>query len=104
MWMCTDQSIQMTEGDYGIELPITVNGVTFTERDEVRIKIARGDNVLIEKVFDNISDNTVNMVLTEAESALLPVGNYQYSLDWYQDGAFMCNIIQRASYRVVDKL
>ena len=42
MWACTGQSIQMVEGDFGIELPLSVNGVTFTEHDDLRIKIAQG--------------------------------------------------------------
>lgn len=104
MWVCTGQSIQMVEGDFGIELPLSVNGVTFTEHDELRIKIARGEDVLIAKTFSSITDNTVRLVLSEADSALLPIGAYQYSLDWYQDGVFMCNVIQRASFKVVDKL
>lgn len=94
----------MVEGDYGMELPITVNGVTLAAADEIRVKIAKGDNVLIEKTYDNISNNTVKLMLTEAESALLHVGNYCYSLDWYQDDAFMCNVIQRSGFKVVDKL
>lgn len=104
MWACTGQSIQMVEGDFGIELPLSVNGVTFTEHDDLRIKIAQGEDVLITKTFSNITNNTVQLVLSEAESALLPIGAYQYSLDWFQDGAFMCNVIQRASFKVVDKL
>lgn len=80
MWVCTGQSIQMVEGDFGIELPLSVNGVTFTERDELRIKIARGEDVLITKTFSSITDNTVRLVLSEPDSALLPIGAYQYSL------------------------
>ena len=105
MWtVLAGSTIQMVEGDYGLELPITVSGITLAANDEIRVKIAKGDNVLIEKTYGEISQNTVTLMLTEAESALLPVGNYCYSLDWYQDGAFMCNVIQRNGLRVVDKL
>ena len=94
----------MVEGDFGLELPITVSGVTLAANDEIKVKIAKGDSIIIEKTYDNISNNTVKLTLTEAESALLPVGNYCYSLDWYQDDAFMCNVIQRSGFKVVDKL
>ena len=104
MWSSVGQAVQMVEGDYGIELPITISGVTFSEHDSVKLKIARGETVLIEKVFDNISNNAIALTLTESESELLPVGVYVYSLDWYQDDVFMCNIVQRNGFRVVDKL
>ena len=48
-------------------------------------------------------DNTVELSLTEAQSALLPVGDYVYALDWYRDEVFMCNIIPQGVFRVVKK-
>lgn len=105
MWVVNKQTLQMTEGDWGIELPISIDGVTLTAGDEVMVTIKtdkNGETVLI-KNYENISNNTVNLSLTEAESKLLKVGSYVYSLDWYQDGAFMCNIIPSAPFKVVDK-
>lgn len=105
MWVVNKQTLQMVEGDWGIELPISIDGVTLTASDEVLITIKtekNGDTVLT-KNYDNISENTIDFSLTEAETALLPVGSYVYSLDWYQDGAFMCNIIPSAAFKVVDK-
>ena len=95
----------MAEGDWGLTLPVTINGTTLTEHDEIKLifKDAINGNTLFEKNYTDISDNTVDFVITEAETALLPVGSYVYSLDWYQDGAFMCNIIPTATLRVVDK-
>ena len=51
----------------------------------------------------NITDNTVSLEFSEADSSLLPVGKYVYRLDIYQDNAFMCNVIPIASIKVVDK-
>ena len=105
MWVVNKQTLQMTEGDWGIELPISIDGVTLTASDEVMVTIKtekNGETILI-KNYDNISENTIKLSLTEAESALLPVGTYVYSLDWYQDGVFLCNIIPAASFKVVDK-
>ena len=95
----------MAEGDWGIQLPITITGTTFAENDEVKltIKTALNGGTILEKTFSDLTDNTANLELTEAESALLPVGSYVYRLDWYQDGTFMCNIIPIASLKVVDK-
>ena len=105
MWNVTGQSLSMAEGDWGIKLPVTVSGITFSEHDALKLTIKTADNgtVLVEKTYTNIQQNTVDMELTEAESALLPVGGYVYLLDWYQDGAFMCNIITSAPFKVVDK-
>lgn len=105
MWAAMGHCLEMTEGDWGIKLPITVKDVTFAANDAVKliIKNKRNGDAILEKTYGNIADNTINLELTEAETALLPSGGYVYSLDWYQDGAFLCNIIPLASFKVVDK-
>lgn len=105
MWMVNKHSLQMTEGDWGVELPISINGVTLTDQDEVlfTVKTVNNGTKLLEKTFSNITDNTVRLSFTEAESALLPRGVYVYSLDWYQNNVFFCNIIPSAEFKVVDK-
>ena len=103
MWNVNGITLNMTEGDWGVKLPVTVTGVTFTANDSVRIKIQRGETTIIEKEYTNITQNTFDLEFTEAESALLPVGSYLYSLDLYQEGAFMCNIIPSGMFLVGDK-
>ena len=95
----------MTEGDFGVELPITMTGPTFTAQDSVKltVKDSINGNIMLEKEFTNIQQNKISLELTSAESALLPVGIYVYSLDWYQTGHFLCNIIPTAFFKVVDK-
>lgn len=104
-WEVTGNTLQMTEGDYGIALPVTISGVTFTNADAVKLTIKNRVNgtAMIEKTFTSISENTVELVLTASDSEKLKVGAYVYVLDWYQDGAFMCNIIPVATLKVVDK-
>lgn len=103
MWNVNGTMLTMAEGDWGVKLPVTVSGVTFANNDSVKIVIKSGETTIIEKEYTSITQNTVNIELTEAESALLPVGSYVYRLDWYQDGAFMCNIIPISTFKVVDK-
>lgn len=105
MWNVNGHNLTMTEGDWGLLLPVTIAGVTLAAQDEVKMtfKDSANGETLFEKTFANIVDNTVNLEITESETALLPVGTYVYCLDWYQDGAFMCNIIPSATLRVVDK-
>ena len=99
MWNVNGITLNMTEGDWGVKLPVTVTGVTFTANDSVRIKTQQDETTIIEKEYTNITQNTFDLEFTEAESALLPVGSYLYSLDWYQDGAFMCNIIPSGLFK-----
>ena len=105
MWNVNNQDLKMCEGDWGIKLPITISGTTLTASDELKLVIKKAQNgdAVLTKVYTDISQNTVELEFTEAESALLPVGTYCYTLDWYQSGVFMCNIIPYATLRVVDK-
>ena len=105
MWAVNGQMIAMTEGDWGIELPITISGTTFTAQDEVLFTLKKRQNgeVLLEKTFSDISNNTIKLKFTEVESKLLAEGSYVYSLDWYQNGVFLCNVIPSGMLQVVDK-
>lgn len=106
MWTTSGSyGIQMVEGDFGIELPMTITGPTFTASDEIKltIKTSLNGRTILEKTYTNIQQNTIRIELTSSESDLLPVGKYVYSLDWYQDGLFMCNIIPISVFMVVEK-
>lgn len=99
------KKIVMTEEDYGLYLPIRIIGATFESNDKIKlyIKQKKDGESLIEKEFLNIADNTINFVLTEQESALLPKGTYIYVLDWYRDEEFLCNIVPSGVLEVEDK-
>ena len=105
MWKVEKNNLSMTEGDYGVALPITISGASIATGDSVTftVKTEKNGTGKLVKTFSNITQNKFDLVLTSAESALLPVGYYVYSLDWYKDGEFICNIIPSASFRVVDK-
>ena len=104
-WNVTGLNLSMAEGDFGISLPVTISGVTLGNQDSVKLtfKATANGEAILEKNFSSIVDNTVSLEFTEEESELFPVGAYVYSLDWYQNGNFMCNIIPAASLKVVDK-
>lgn len=107
MWVVNGNNLKMTEGDFGIVLPVTVNGITFTANDEIMFTLKRYQNdadPVLTLTFSDIVDNTIEINLTQELSNLLSVGTYVYSLDWYQSGEFMCNIIPSASFKVVDKV
>lgn len=106
MWVVNGQDIKMCEGDYGVALPITITGTTLEAFDEVKFTVKKVVNgsVMLEKTFSNISQNTINLELTETESNHFKVGTYYYALDWYQNGEFMCNIIPIGAFKVVEKV
>ena len=99
MWAVDENEISMCEGDYGIDLPIALNGVDLASNEnlQITIKDAMNGNTLLTKSFKD------NLNLTAAETAYLPVGKYIYSLDWYRNSVFLCNIIPAAKFKVVDK-
>lgn len=105
MWNVNGYSLQMCEGDFGMNLPVTVNGAQIADGDSVKltIKSTASGETIVEKTFSNIAENTFFFVLTEAETALLPLGQYVFVVDWYHDGEFMCNLIPCSVFKVVDK-
>lgn len=97
--------IVMTEKDYGLDLPIRIIGATFGISDKIKmtIKDKRNGILVLEKEFGNIIDNTINFNLSEDESLLFQPSNYVYSLDWYRNGEFLCNIVPNGIFEVEDK-
>lgn len=104
MWIVSGHDMKMAEGDYGLRLPMSINGAEFSVNDTIRLtfKTARNGETLLTKEYTP-ADGKINLELTEEESDLFSVGSYVYSMDWYQSGNFMCNIIPVASFKVVDK-
>ena len=102
-----DGAINMTEKDFGIILPIEIEieGTNFSEHDKFSVKIFKkiNDTPIISQEYENISDNTINFMLTKEESAKLEIGNYFLDIDWYQEGAFLGNIIKKQKFRVDEK-
>lgn len=104
MWSVQQTNISMAEGDYGVQLPVMVSGTEFTVSDTLKFvfKNRKNGTVILEKEYVP-TDSTVSLELTQAESALFSPGVYVYSLDWYQNGNFLCNIVPLSNFKVVDK-
>ena len=105
MWYVNGNNLQMAEGDFGIRLPVTINGTEIGAEDSLKFtfKAKKNGTVLLEKIYGNVVDNTVELEFTEEQSNRFGVGTYVYSLDWYRDGSFLCNIIENAFLKVGDK-
>lgn len=102
-----NKKIAMTEGDFGITLPIKINieGTELSSTDKFVLKIFKGINedAIIEKVFENITNNTIELKFTKEETEKLEVGNYYYDLDWFQEDIFLSNILARKKFTVREK-
>lgn len=110
-------NIAMAEGDYGVYLPIefifddddtetiaSTDTFTITIAKVVRNGVLEAKEELLSKSFSGVTDNILRIFFTEDESKLLPIGQYVYSLDWYREGAFMNNLIERQVFSVRDKV
>lgn len=104
MWIVNGHDLKMAEGDYGLTLPVSISGTEFSVNDTIRLtfKAAKNGETLLTKEYTP-DEGVINLELTEEESGLFAVGSYVYSMDWYQAGNFMCNIVPVASFKVVDK-
>ena len=86
MWsIAASNKIIMSEGDFNISLPITITGVTLTSSDNIKLiiynrtgsPIIGGSSVRLVPVLTGSEDyNKRDLKFTEAESALLPQGDY----------------------------
>ena len=105
MWIVSGRTITMTAGDFGVELPIEVSGTTLAAADSLTFTLKKADTEtpVLTKTFTDIQDNTIALELTEEESESLTEGFYAYSLDWFQNGVFMCNLVSAALFMVVGK-
>lgn len=97
--------ITMTEGDWGISIPVEVHGVTIDSGDSVLLTIKKTKNgkEFLEKTFTNIVSNIIDLSFTEDESDDLKVGSYLYTLDWYKNGAFYYCLVNNGKLKVEDK-
>ena len=105
MWIVNSMGIKMAEGDYGVGLDFVIDGATLTTDDSIKFtfKDAINGTTILEKEITAPESNTITLELTAAESALLPIGQYVYSMDWYQNGEFLCNLVLAGILTVDDK-
>jgi len=98
-------NVSFVEGDYGIILPITVSGIDIASDDTIKVTVKDGKNgtTVVEKTITGIEDNVIPLSFDSTESSALTVGKYVYNLDWYRDTTFLCNIVNNAMLKVVDK-
>lgn len=105
MWVVNGENLRMAEGDFGIDLPFSFSGIAIGSQDRFKFifKDTKNGTEILTKDLDPSDDNKIYLFFTQEESSRFPIGSYVYSLDWYQNGMFLCNLILCASFKVVDK-
>lgn len=95
--------ISITEKDFGVACPITIEDITITEQDQIAFYIKKpgATENIFEKTYSDIQHNKFDLVFAESER--LPVGQYIYLIDWQRDGVFLDNLVDNAIFRVVAK-
>ena len=103
MWKVNVIDIQMTEGDYGIALPVTIEGIDHEVNDSVAftVKDKVDGDPLILNVYVLETAPTFDIIMDRNDE--LPVGEYVYTMDWLRGTQFRCNIISCGVFRVVNK-
>ena len=98
--------LSMVEGDYGLTLPLIINGITISTDDKLNFYIKKDKNSekIVDQNYENIENNTINLTFSKEESDRLPIGNYKYAIDWYKQDTFCGNIIKEKDFEVEDKL
>ena len=105
MWSVNKNDLTMAENDYGIALPVSVDGAEIGQGDAIKFvfKKAVDGELILEKEYTSFDEHGfAYLEFTAAESELFPVGSYVYRLDWYRNGSFLCNIITSAKFKVVN--
>lgn len=105
MLKAENKTIKMTEGDFGLLLPITITGGQISEDETLvfYIKDDKKENLIEPKSYKNIQNNTFDLSFTEEESKLMKSGVYFYYIDWYKENEFLGNIINGKLFKVEDK-
>lgn len=103
MWQASGNCIKMTRGDFGIGLPLSFPETQINEEDTLAftIKKENGGPVIVRKTYSGITERSIDVTLTQEESARLPVGNYVWKVDWYREEEFLCCLAQPAPFKVV---
>ena len=100
-----NRKIIMTEGDFGLVLPITITGAEISENEKIKFCLRKtsGEDLIEPKVYNDIKNNTFDLIFTKAESDLIKRGTYLYYLDWYKENVFLGNIINGDIFEVEGK-
>ncbi len=102
-WDKKTSTITMDAGDFGVGLSCDVKGMTLTATDCLRFRLqdVLTGETLVQKDFTNIQSNHLELVLTKADSDLLPRGIYAYTWEWFQNNILQYALISNAVFRVV---
>ena len=91
-------NIEMNKGDFGVILTVNFDDIADTNIKFIISNLNK--NAIIEKTFDNITDNKIDLVLTEEETAKLDVGRYAWSLYQYVENELKNTLVVGKTFKV----
>ena len=103
-WSTSGTTIRMAEGDYGVALPFSVKGTTIAASDSIKFvfKAEPNGEAILTKEYTNLTNNAAGLSFTAAESELFDPGTYCYTVAWYHEGVFQCNLVENGVFKVGD--
>lgn len=98
--------ITMDYGDYGIQLPIDIDGAVFEDTDTMLFELKKSKNScpIIKKEYTNTSDDNnlfrFFLEFTKKESQAIPPGNYVYYITYLKNGDVRDTIVSGESFKI----
>ena len=89
--------IAMDKADFGVILGINFSDVNGTD---IKFKIYNEKETLVEKTFENITNNRIELKLTQEESAKLEEGTYNYDIYQYKEGVLKNTLLKEKIFIV----
>lgn len=89
--------IAMDKADFGVILGINFSDINGTD---IKFKIYNEEGTLVEKTFENINNNRIELKLTQEESNKLVEGTYNYDIYQYKEGVLKNTLLKEKVFIV----
>lgn len=99
MTVTQDNNIVMNEGDFGVELPMTIGNTLDTDTIKFIIYDA-SDNEIVNKTLP-YRNNTFIFELTKEESSRLAKNNYLYKIVQYRNDIMQNTLTEDSMFKII---
>lgn len=98
-----NNTITIVQEDYGVTINMNIINGTPSLEDSFLVTIKDGDDIVISKIYTNVT-TYIPFSLTKEETDKLTPTLYHYSVDWYRDNVFLKNIVNGEKFIVQKKV
>ena len=99
MFVIDGKAVTMNKGDFGIVYNVHFTDIADNYTFVFKIK-NMNDEVIFEKEYGNIQDNTIHISLDKEETILLNKGNYSWGLVQMREGELYNTLINDEMWKV----